>query len=258
MTIEAPAPHAGAAAGERPLILLTPDLAVTERGATEREYVLRANYADAISEAGGLPLVVPLDLRHLPEALDRAAGIVVTGSGAGAQVPARRIAFEHEVVEQALERGMPLLGICHGMQLLGEHLGGRIQRDVPELIGDDTLHLPAEVPDRVAHDVTLATGSLLAGWSQTATVRVNSLHRHILVGAGNFHVTARSLDGFIEAIEGTGDSFCLGVQWHPEYRLTALDRQLLAAFVDACRAHAAHAAGSAPTRRSVVAVAKGG
>lgn len=226
-------------ADTRPLILLTPDLVGEARPASEREYGLRMNYADAIAEVGGLALIVPLDRGQLPAALDLAAGVVITGSAAGARVAPQRVAFERDLVAGALQLRKPLLGICHGMQLIGEYLGGRIVRDLPELEGDGTMHLPAEVPDRLAHDVTLAAGSRIAQWSDGAVARVNSLHRHVLGGTGDFRVAAHSEDGFIEAIEGASDSFCLGVQWHPEYLITAFDRRLLSAFVEACRIDAA-------------------
>lgn len=219
----------------RPLILLVPDIVDGDRGATEREYSLRANYVEAIIEAGGLALVAPPDARRLGEIVDLAAGIVITGSGAGAAVAPERIAFERRLIADTLGAGKPLLGICHGMQMIGEHLGGQIDRDPPGLAGETTPHLPRSVPDRTAHPVAVAPESLIAGWTDGAPVLVNSLHRHILTGTGRFRVSARAPDGVAEAIEGLGPGFCLGVQWHPEYRLTGLDRRLLEAFVAACR-----------------------
>jgi gamma-glutamyl-gamma-aminobutyrate hydrolase PuuD len=76
----------------------------------------------------------------------------------------------------------------------------------------------------------------LADWNGGATAEVSSLHRHALMGEGAFRIAARAPDGVLEAIEGLGRRFRLGVQWHPEYRLTALDRRILAEFVQHCAA----------------------
>lgn len=213
----------------RPVILMTPDLNETPAAPTESEYVLRANYAQAIAEAGGIPMILPYHAENIDWALSIADGIVVTGARPGADVPDARRQFELQLVLGALKMGKPLLGICHGMQLIGECLGGELVTDLPT---SNISHLPQDVPDIVAHDITIVDGSGLADWAGGAVQHVNSLHRHVLMGEGRFRVTARATDGIIEAFEGETDAFCLGVQWHPEYRLTALDARILKAFVE--------------------------
>ena len=194
-------------AAGRPIILLTPDLVDRAGGETEREYSLRVNYIEAVIEAGGLALIAPLDERQLPDVLDMADGILVSGSGAGAEVARQRLSFERILIAHAIDAGKPLLGICHGMQMIGEHLGGRILRDVPELSGKVTPHVPRSVPDMLAHDISFIPESLLADWSGGAPVMVNSLHRHILSGTGRFRVAAQASDGYAEAIERVRQGF---------------------------------------------------
>jgi gamma-glutamyl-gamma-aminobutyrate hydrolase PuuD/enamine deaminase RidA (YjgF/YER057c/UK114 family) len=213
----------------RPLIMMTPDFRDVSSASTESEYVLRANYAEAILEAGGIPVILPYDAANIDRTLAIADGIVITGARPGADVPENRNRFERQLVERALETGKPLLGICHGMQLIGECLGGELVTDLP---ASNISHLPGDIPDVAAHEITIAGGSLLADWAGERVQQVNSLHRHALTGHGRFRVAARAPDGIIEAFEGEADAFCLGIQWHPEYRLTVLDSRILRAFVD--------------------------
>ncbi|CAN7605903.1 Atu1372/SO_1960 family protein [Pararhizobium sp. LjRoot255] len=228
--------HTTADAGHArpPVILITPDLCTEDLAETEHQYVVRTNYAEAIKEAGGLALILPYHLDHMVAALALCDGVLVTGAQPGAEVAKQRSAFERALVNQALVEGKPLLGICHGMQLIGEHLGGSFAKDLPDLATGTTAHLPYAVPDRLAHEIAITPGSLLAEWHGGTTAEVNSLHRHALTGAGKFNVLASAPDGVTEAFEALGDTFCLGVQWHPEYRLTELDRQILKGFVAKC------------------------
>ena len=218
----------------RPVVLMTADLdlaAAQGGGHAEREYRLRANYAEAVAEAGGLPLILPFHKDQLDEVLCLADGVLVTGTAPGAAVAPERLAFEQRLVAGAIASGLPLLGICHGMQLIGECLGGRVVRDDPKLLAPVTPHIPAPVPDVLAHAVELQSGSQLAAWYPARRLKVNSLHRHALAEGGRYRVAARADDGVVEAIEGLDPGFCLGVQWHPEYRLTDLDRCILQHFV---------------------------
>lgn len=221
-----------AAAAERPLVLLTPDWDDGRDPGVPETYRISGAYSDAVREAGGLALVLSPRDDAIAEAVALAAGIVVTGSAPGIDIGRQRLDFEHRLVGEALRQGRPLLGICHGMQVIGEVLGGSILRNLPALLAPDSVHLPFPAPDRLAHEVSLAPGSRLADWQGGSVARVNSLHRHALGTPGRARVVARAPDGVVEAIEGPG--FCLGVQWHPEYRLTALDRAIWRGFVAAC------------------------
>lgn len=222
--------------GARPVVLLTPDLMHADGG--EPQYLVRTHYAAAVMAAGGTPVIAPLEPDLIGPLLAMADGIVLTGSSPGVEVAPARSAFERQLVAQALRIGLPLLGICHGMQLLGECLGGRVLRDLPDLHRPVTLHMPGPVPDHVAHAIYILPDSLLARCAGPdpvpGPVAVNSLHRHVLEAGGRVRVVACAPDGVVEAIEATGDGFCLGVQWHPEYGLTEFDRRLVSAFVTAC------------------------
>lgn len=217
-------------ASDAPVILVTPD--ITERG--EPTYQVRSNYAEALARAGGVAFILPFEADLIETALARADGVVIAGAIPGADVSPSRLAFERSLVEAALARKLPVLGICHGMQLIGEVLGGTVMRDDPALLAQVTPHMPSEAADRLAHEIAIAPDSHLACWSGASQAWVNSLHRHMLEEGGRFRVTARAPDGVVEAIEGEGTGFCIGVQWHPEYGLTDLDQRLLAGFVKTC------------------------
>jgi gamma-glutamyl-gamma-aminobutyrate hydrolase PuuD len=224
----------GPQAANRPLILITMDLVEAGEGDEERHHEVRANYAEAVVEAGGLALFVPCEHGQLDEALALADGVLISGSIPGATGCAARVRFERDLIARALAAGKPLLGICHGMQLIGEHLGGRIVRDDPALLADHSLHMPHPTAQAPAHTLALSAGSSLAAWAGEAAPVVNSLHRHALSDDGAYRVIARAEDGIVEAIESLGPGFCVGLQWHPEYRLSSLDRAVFHAFIARC------------------------
>lgn len=235
----------------RPVILMSPDLRERDGRTLEREYVVRTNYAEAVSEAGGVPLLLSLETELIDDVVALADGLLITGSVPGAEVSSQRVEFERRLVERAIAAKVPLMGICHGMQLIGEQLGGRLSKSLPGLKGDAGVHIPDAIADRLAHDITLETESVLAEWHGASIATVNSLHRHALIGHGRYRVAARAPDGVIEAFEGLTDGFCLGVQWHPEYRLTSLDRRIFSEFVGRCtefkRSRTARKRGSDPS-----------
>lgn len=228
-------------AHRRPVILMTPDLRPAPVARSESEYAVRANYAAAIAEAGGLALILPYAAAAVSAALDLADGVLVTGSLPGVEVERERSAFERELVRLALARSKPLLGICHGMQLIGECLGGTVAREMPARAGESVAHRPGPVPDRPAHAIDIAPESLLARLAGAGRAEVNSLHGHALTGPGRFRPAARAPDGVLEAFEGDTPGFCLGVQWHPEYGLTPLDRAIFRDFVERCAGRTAEA-----------------
>lgn len=201
----------------------------------DQEAVLLArSYVEAVQRAGALVLMLAPDqelLSHPEEALDLIDGLVLAGgadidpSSYGEQahpetldtVP-ERDRFEIALVRAAIERDLPVLGICRGMQLINVAYGGTLLQHLPERFGHhEHLRVPGTF-DGADHDVELVEGSLAsraAGEAQHAT----KSHHHQGVdrlGEGLRITGCSAMDGLPEAIEIPGRRFVLGVQWHPE------------------------------------------
>ena len=209
----------------RPRVGLTLD--VDQAGET---YLLKKGYTAAVEAAGGLPLPLPHQPDAAAEWIDLCDALVVTGGGFDipperygetrrpACGPARpeRTAAELALLELALARDLPVLGICGGMQLLAVALGGTLLQDLEADLGI-TGHQQPPPKDVPSHQVAVAPGTLLASLAGADSLLVNSTHHQAVRQPGRGAVvSARADDGVIEAIELPGHRFALGVQWHPE------------------------------------------
>ncbi len=230
----------------RPLIGIPPCLDERGRWHPERSYqYLDTSYARAVEAAGGLPVYLPLqgDAALLLERLD---GLLLPGGddfpppapyppGVRFQaVSPAQLDFDGRLLAGALARGLPLLGICYGMQLLALHAGGRLHYDLATDLPGAAEHRLDEATGR--HELRLEAGTRLSRLLGEDPGPVNSLHHQGVAEPGpELRVAARSADGLIEALEGRGEGFCLGVQWHPEKLAGPHCERLFGAFVAACR-----------------------
>jgi putative glutamine amidotransferase len=192
--------------------------------------VLPWSYPDRVAEAGGIAVLLP-PVPRISEVLDRLDGLVLSGGGdfdpAGYGAPRHpettsvrpdRDAAEVALLSAAIERGLPVLGICRGMQLINVTMGGSLHQHVPDVVGH---HGHAPAPGAYgAHPVRVAAGSGLArilGRTQVDTVPTH--HHQALDRLGDgMTATAWSDDGIVEAVELDlpGCPFAMAVQWHPE------------------------------------------
>ncbi len=224
--------------------------------------LLPSNYVEAVQRAGGLALMLPVD-PHLvedpEEALDMLDGLLLAGGadidpgsyGQSAHpetvdtVP-ERDAFEIALTKAAIARGLPVFGICRGMQLINVALGGTLVQDLPEHYGHQEHRRVVGSFDGADHDVVLIEGSLAARAAGELHHATKS-HHHQGVGVlgDGLRVSGVStLDDLPEAIElegGPGEGgqpqhFVLGVQWHPEADPAS---RMISAFVTAAAARAA-------------------
>jgi putative glutamine amidotransferase len=211
-------------------------------------YALRENYADAVTAAGGLPLPLPHEPDQAEDYLNLIDGLVVTGGafdvdpalfGAGERHPTvitkdRRTAFELAVTRSAIEQDLPVLGICGGQQLLHVVLGGQLIQHIPDEVPEALAHEQPNPRDEPGHSVTIKSGTLLHRIVGCDRLDVNSAHHQAAKGEPEgARINAVAPDGVIEGIEATDRKFCLGVQWHPEYGVSAGDAAIFKAFIEA-------------------------
>lgn len=212
-------------------------------------YALRQNYADAVVESGGVPLALPHEPEQANDYLDIIDGLVITGGafdvdpsifGAGERHPTvvtkdRRTAFELAATRGAVERDMPLLGICGGQQLLHVALGGTLIQHIPDEVPEALAHEQPNPRDEPGHSISVLPDTLLHRIVGADSLDVNSAHHQAAKDTSDeMIINAVAPDGVIEGIEAIGKRFCLGVQWHPEYKVSAGDGAIFQAFIDAC------------------------
>src|SRR3954469_12410128 len=187
-------------------------------------------YLEAVAAAGGIPVILaPLPARRLESIIDRLDGICLSGGpdlepacyGADAHpelgpTEPEVDLFELGLARTARRRGLPILAICRGMQVLNGARGGTLVQHLPDL-GDEISHRQREPASRPTHDVTVAADTKLAKITGAERIEVNSFHHQAIDMLGSdLDPVAWSTDGVIEAVEVAGDAFTLGVQWHAE------------------------------------------
>jgi putative glutamine amidotransferase len=210
--------------------------------------MLPRSYATAVQAAGGLALLLPPDeaVTEAPDPLlDRVEALILAGGsdldpatyGAAPHpetsgVWPERDRFELALARRALEREMPLLGVCRGMQALNVARGGTLVQHLPDLLGsNEHRHTPGAFKD---HEVRLEPGSLAATAAAAGQITVKSHHHQGIDELGEgFVASGWSVgDDLVEAIELPGHPFALGVLWHPEEDLRG---RVVGALVGAAR-----------------------
>jgi len=216
---------------DRPLIGITLDYQEKGTFSARPHYAVRTIYFDAVEAAGGLPIAIPHLAERLPDYMKMIDGLVIPGGTHASpeswyvdlNEPAPyeetpRAAFDIAVVEQALKRDMPLLGICAGMQELACVAGAKMTRNVHKHHNTTIDHRRGMTAEQYAHEVMVEPGTRLAQIVGAGKLEVNTAHQEAVVSVPkDMTISARSPDGVIEAIELPKHKFALGVQWHPEF-----------------------------------------
>lgn len=200
----------------------------------EQAVLLPRSYVTAVQRAGGLAVMLPPDadeaeesaqLLELIDGLMLAGGADIDPASYGQQAHAEtgstapeRDAFEIALVRAAIERDVPVLGICRGMQLINVALGGTLLQHLPERFGHHEHRRVVGSFDGADHDVHVHEGTLAMRVVGEARHATKSHHHQGVDRLGDgLDISATSaLDGLPEAIELAGSRFVLGVQWHPE------------------------------------------
>lgn len=243
----------------RPLVVITAT-SRRETPADPERVRLNAAYVDAVTRAGGIPVVAPpTSVDDAAAVLDAADALMLTGGedvdparyGAaphpalGRVTPARD-AWELALVNVARQRGLPTLAVCRGIQVLNVALGGTLLQDIPSEHPGAIPHDQAAPRTERTHAVTFAAGSRLAGIFGPSG-SVNSMHHQAVARpATGLAVTAVAPDGIVEGVEWTGERWwAVGIQWHPE-ELEGSDQGLFAALVEAARGEISPPSATAP------------
>lgn len=229
-------------AGKRPIVGLTANFG--EKGSEIAEA-----YYQSVKQAGGVPVVVPAseDVSDVEDLLNGLDAIVFTGGGdinpllLGEQpvpqlggINRKRDVQELVLMRRALDKQMPVLGICRGIQILCAATGGKLIQDIyssQALKGPLLKHSQEADRDVATHTVELEDGTLIRRLFGCKTLAVNSFHHQAVQEPGEgLRVSARSKDGIIEAVESTCGKSVLGVQWHPESFYRAPDNPMKPVF----------------------------
>jgi len=216
------------------------------------------SYTQAIVQAGGAPVLIPLDVDEetLRAIYNLTDGLLLSGGGdvdpahyrQSPHVTTHDVQADRDRVELTLTRwaaadGKPLLGICRGIQVMAVAMGGTLVQDIARQKKDANRHdyyytNDGYPRDYLAHPVTLSPDSQLTQILGAATLPVNSLHHQAIdTLPPPCRVVGYAPDGVPEAIDLPDHPFFCGVQWHPEELVEGQEsaRRLFAAFVDACR-----------------------
>lgn len=229
---------------KKPVIGISGSITILENGrfpGYRRSYV-NEDYVKSIQLAGGVPLLLPLT--NDPEVINSYCeiidGLVLSGGHdvsplaygeqplkkVGHTLPERDI-FDKLLIEGALEKDMPILGICRGLQIVNVALGGTLYQDLDYIPKCNIKHDQFHDPSLPTHEISIMAETKLYEIMGSNRVQTNSFHHLAIKDLGEgLKVTARADDGVIEAVEHDGHQFLLGVQWHPEMMAATNDKML--------------------------------
>ena len=233
----------------KPIIGITVDYQTDCTYSNYPWYALRANYADAVTDSGGIPILIPYTADAVEIYAHMLDGLIISGGNFDIN-PAYyqeqicsdtvilndpRTSFEMALTTAMLALNKPVLGICGGQQLLNVILGGKLIQHIPDVFPNALEHEQKTPKHEPSHEIRITSGTLLEKIVKCKSYMVNSSHHQAVKMVGpDVIVNAIAPDGVIEGIESTTHKFCLGVEWHPEYGTSNEDTMIFTAFINAC------------------------
>lgn len=246
----------------KPVIGITADLIESENKGLSRQvgaktsfhkepaHHLYDSYLQAVSLAGGVPLMIQSYKMFYPKILDLFDGLILSGGGDikaeyyGEKqkfkrefVFEQRIDFELRLLKECMKKKKPILAICMGMQLVNVFFKGTLYQDLSKETRGSMLHKKDKKGYAHKHIVKIFKGTLLGKIWKKRKVKVNTFHHQAVKKLGKgLKVSARSKDSLIEAVEARDYPFLLGVQWHPERDINdPFQKKLFTEFVKASK-----------------------
>jgi putative glutamine amidotransferase len=234
---------------KKPLIALTLDYETSKGYSKYPWYAIRENYFTSIEESGGIGVGIPHNMKDIVSLLGKIDGLVITGGNFDidpnifgessvhktVKLKENRTNFELLAAEIMLKQNKPVLGICGGEQLINVLYKGSLIQHIPDEIKNSIEHEQKNPRNEAGHSVSIQENTKLYSIICKQNIMVNSAHHQaIKVPGKGLIVNALSNDGVIEGIEDPTKSFCIGVQWHPEFFIQGSDNKLLKAFINAC------------------------
>jgi len=223
----------------------------------EKQIFLVRAYMTALLKAGGVPVLLSpdMDTHSMTACIQKLDGLMLAGGGdvvpsyfqeeaipeLGETTPVRD-AFELSILPMAMERQMPVLSICRGVQVMNVALGGSLYQDLPAQYQPEPIpllpHRQTEEYEKPTHPVMINPSSLLYQLVGETEIAVNSMHHQAVKRiAPNLTPVATAPDGVIEALEHHSLPFFLGVQWHPERLEDEASKRLFAGFINAAETY---------------------
>lgn len=219
---------------KKPIIGISGSIIIDSSGnfpGYRRSYV-NEDYVKSVIKNGGIPYIIPMnsDEDVVREQVANVDGLILSGGhdvtpkfynqephkSLGGILPERDV-FDFNLVRFAVEKNIPILGICRGFQILNVYFGGTLHQDINLKEKTFIKHNQVNFPSMVSHSVDLMDNTKLKEMFNEDCIMVNSFHHQIIDKvAGDFVTSAISKDGVVEAIENQNYKYMLGVQWHPE------------------------------------------
>jgi putative glutamine amidotransferase len=235
----------------RPRILITTHSETFDRNVNRVYSAIALQYAEAVVKAGGLPFFVGNLSPDLAESYAETSDGVLFSGGVDVDpvhfgatphpqlgfVDESRDLFELALYKAAKRKGLPILGICRGIQLMNVAEGGTLHQHLPAL-PEMIQHSQVNLDGSLFHEIRLDSNSGISKTFGKITVRTDSYHHQGIDKVGKeLRAVAWTQDGLVEAVEGTGKTFVLGVQWHPEMSYAKYPEQVapFVVFMEAVR-----------------------
>ena len=217
------------------------------------QHYLNESYVHTVRHFGGIPLLIPVlaendELEYLISTID---GLILTGGddidpalfgesilNDTVQLCPERDRAEYAVLDLAVKRDVPILGICRGVQVMNVYFGGTLYQDIPAQLPHCPGHSMEKPDHRTCHDCRVTPGSPLAKWTGCEIIQVNSHHHQsVKAVAPGCEIMGCCSDGIVEAIWKPDAAFVCAVQWHPEkiWDIEESSAKIFEAFIEACK-----------------------